>query len=218
MTQMTAPKPDLKPITVNSRNRYFMCSRILKKPGFLCSYWAHRRNVQPSNICWELFSHLPRGRIALTRWLALKKRIQIKPLEPCSTGLSRWQRTKWQALHGKVTPCQHCHLLSFIYSPIYSVKGWRCSDYISPKVNCVTGCSHAVQSCFTAILYTPIADSRNIHLLCLTVTKIWRHFNTLHYNQLLIWFSQTFGNQIKSNASKLFFFIRIQFTVHKINC
>lgn len=153
MTRMNDSKLDLKPITVNCRNRYFMHSWILINPGFLLFVFSlnTKRNVQPSNTCWVLFCLLPARRIALTRWLAPKKRIQIKPLEPCSTGLSRWQRTKWQALHGKVTPCQHCHLLSFIYLYIHRFIQWKAED--AQIINCVARCRHDMQPCILPPFY-----------------------------------------------------------------
>lgn len=136
----------------NYRNRCSMHSWIIIKPGFFtfCVLCEHRLG----NTCWVLFRLLPVRRIALTRWLAPKKRIQIKPLESCSTGLSRWQRSKWQALQEKSHPVSIVIFsYIFIYSQIHAEKSWRCSDYISTGVNCVLRCRRLVVNYYYYLYY-----------------------------------------------------------------
>lgn len=123
--RMNGPRLDLKWVAVKPSfveiDTSYIPEFLKSQPFFffssLCFQWIYSTGgtcslVTPAE-CSFTFRQV--RRIALTRWLALKKRIQIKPHEPRSTGLSTWQRTKWQALHEKVTSCQHCHLLSFIF-------------------------------------------------------------------------------------------------------
>lgn len=137
-TRMTDSEQDLKPITVNCRNRYFMHSWILSNLAFLCSLCRRGRNEQPSNTCWVLFCLLPARRIALTRWLALKKRIQInlssRARRACPDDKGPNGRLYMEKSH-PVSIVIFSHL--FIYSQIYTARGWMCSDSISPQVDTV---------------------------------------------------------------------------------
>ncbi len=122
MTCMNSSRSDLK--TSYSKNRF--CRYI----DFLHSWvsWIFVFSVSmqgESAACSHLlllFCLLPVRRKAVTRWLNPKKRIQIEPLESCATGLSTWQRTKWQALSHSVSIDIFCHLfLSILFSKLYSV-------------------------------------------------------------------------------------------------
>ena len=104
-------------------------------------------SVQPANTCYVIFYLLPVRRMAVTRWLAPKKGIQIKPSRARLDSLV--QVTKDQ-MAGFVTRTVSivifCHLFIYFFRDLSSLGVRDAQIIAAPEVNCEARCCHFTNS------------------------------------------------------------------------